>query len=80
MKNKMEDLRNHLFEQLERLSDSEDMKNPIKLEKELKRAGAISQVATVIINSAKAENDFLKITGNKPQSQFMHAPKQIGKH
>ena len=66
MKNKIEDLRNHLFSQLERLADDEGMKNPIKLERELKRAKAISEVATVIVNTAKAETDYLRVTGKAP--------------
>lgn len=71
MKNKIEDLRNHLFAQLERLGDDEGMKNPLKLEKELKRASAISQVATVIVNSAKVETDYLKVTGKAPAENFI---------
>ena len=56
MKNKIDDLRNHLFETLEALKDDE---KPM----ELARAKAIADVAQVIINSAKLENEFLKITG-----------------
>lgn len=59
MKNKIEDLRNHLFEQLERLKDVE----PEKLEKELERAGAVADVARVIVDSAKAEVAFIQATG-----------------
>lgn len=70
MKNKIEDLRGHLFAQLERLSDDEDMKNPLKLEKELQRANAISQVANVLVASAKVETEFLKVTGKLPETQF----------
>jgi len=82
MKNKIEDLRNHLFEQLERLADDEGMKNPLKLEKELKRAKAISEVANVIVSTAKAETDYIRATGGRsastdfmPQSEVR--PKQI---
>lgn len=71
MKNKIEDLRNHLFAQLERLSEDEDMKNPIKLEREVKRAKAISEVAAVIVNTAKAETDYLHVTGKLPEHRFM---------
>ncbi len=56
MKNKIEDLRNHLFETLESLKDKEA---PMELE----RAETIAKVAQVIINSAKVEVDFLKHTG-----------------
>jgi len=71
MKNKIEDLRNHLFSQLERLADDEGMKNPLKLERELKRAKAISEVANVIVNTAKAETDYLRVTGKSPEQAFI---------
>lgn len=54
MKNKLEDLRNHLFTALEGLSDE---KNPMPID----RALAIAEVGQVIINSAKVEVDFLKL-------------------
>lgn len=76
MKNKIEDLRNHLFEQLERLGDDDKMKNPLSLERELKRAGAISQVAAVIVESAKAETNFLKATGTRPAGDFIPVSNQ----
>jgi hypothetical protein len=71
MKNKIEDLRNHLFEQLERLADDEKMKNPIILERELKRAHAISEVSNVIVSTAKAETDYLRVTGKAPEREFI---------
>lgn len=56
MKNKISDLRNHLFETLEALKDKE---SPMDLE----RARTISDVAQTIINSAKVEVDFMRQTG-----------------
>ena len=58
MKNKIEDLRNHLFAALEALGDKE---NPMDIE----RAKAISDVAQTIINSAKVEVDYLKVAGGR---------------
>ena len=58
MKNKIEDLRNVLFETLDDLRDKE---KPM----EISRAKAIADVAQVIVDSAKAENDFIKLTGSK---------------
>ena len=55
-KNKIEDLRNHLFATLEALQDED---KPLDIE----RAKAIADVAQVIINSAKIEVDFIKATG-----------------
>ena len=56
MKNKITDLRDHLFETLEALKDKE---NPMEIE----RARAISDVAQTIINSAKVEVEFMKTSG-----------------
>ena len=49
MKNKLTDLNNHLFAQLERLSD-EDLKGE-ELEQEINRAKAITSVSTQIIQN-----------------------------
>lgn len=73
MKNKLSDLNNHLFEQLERLND-EDIKDE-KLESEIKRAKAITNVAQTIINNAntileatKFLNDAGYIPANKNET------------
>ncbi len=50
MKNKLTDLNNHLFAQLERLGD-EDL-SPERIEQEVKRAEAIVQVADQIVRNA----------------------------
>lgn len=78
MQNKIEDLRNHIFAQLERLGDDEKMKNPLSLEKEIKRAKAISELGTVLIDSAKAETDFLKLGGRVSGTGFIPEVKQLG--
>ena len=64
MKNKIEDLRNHLFATLEALQDDE---NPMDIE----RAKAIAQVAAVMVESAKAEVKFLEATGGQAGSEFI---------
>lgn len=69
MKNRIEDLRNHLFETLEMLKDSE---KPMDID----RAKAISDVAQTIINTAKVEVDFAKVTGRTPASKFLPAEDQ----
>lgn len=56
MKNKIEDLRNHLFATLEALSDKE---NPMDLD----RARAIADVGRVLVDSAKVEVQFLDVVG-----------------
>lgn len=55
-RNKIDDLRNHLFETLEMLKDPD---SPMDLD----RAKTIASVAQVIVNSAKVEVDFIKATG-----------------
>lgn len=59
-KDKIQDLRHHLFAQLERLSDDADMKNPITRSREIERADGIVKISQAIINSAKLEIDYLK--------------------
>lgn len=56
MKNKIEDLRNHLFATIEGLLDEE---NPLDIE----RAKAVAHVGSVIIESAKVEVKALEIIG-----------------
>jgi hypothetical protein len=56
MKNKLTDLRNHLFETLEALKDQD---NPMDVD----RAKVISEVGQTLINSAKLELQFLELTG-----------------
>lgn len=51
MKNTLSDLNNHLFEQLERLSD-EDLKGE-DFEKEIKRSEKIAKVAQQIIKNGE---------------------------
>lgn len=60
MKNNITDLRNHLFETLERLKDPD-----LNLEQEISRAKAIKEVGSVLIDSAKVEVEFLNAFGGK---------------
>jgi hypothetical protein len=69
VKNRIEDLRNHLFATLEDLRDDE---KPLDIE----RAKAICEVAQVIVDSAKAENTFLQITGGTGSGFIPDAPEQ----
>ena len=60
-RNQMNDLRDHLFAALERLNDDE--LTPEQLATEVDKAQAIANLSNSVINSAKAEVDFMKATG-----------------
>jgi hypothetical protein len=60
-RNKINDLRDHLFTALERLDNDELTQDD--LNKEIAKAQAVAQIGTVIINSAKIEIDYVKATG-----------------
>ena len=66
MKKGIDDLREHLFATLDALRNEQ---KPMELD----RAKAIAQVAQTVIDLAKAENDFMKITGSTG-SGFIPAP------
>jgi hypothetical protein len=55
-KNKIEDLRNLMFETIERLMDDDDGMD-------VQKAKAIADVGKVIVESAKVEVDFQKAVG-----------------
>ena len=57
----VEDLREHLFATIAALRDTA---NPMDIE----RARAVSEVAITIIQSAKVEVEFLKLTGGESSS------------
>ncbi len=61
MKNKIQDLRNHLFEQMERLNNDE--LSPEELTKEISRAQAMSELGKVIVESAKTQVIAQKLIG-----------------
>jgi len=67
-RNRLSDLRDHLFETLEALKDPD---KPMELE----RARVISGVAQTIINSAKVEVDLVEAIGDvMPGSRFFETP------
>jgi len=64
MPNTIDDLRSHLFETLAALKDTE---KPMDLD----RARAVADVAKVLVESAKVEVDFLKVTGSTRSTGFL---------
>lgn len=64
-------LRAHLFETLSALQDKE---NPMDID----RARAVGEVAQVIINSAKVEVDYARVTGKSGSCFLGVTPKKEG--
>lgn len=75
MKNKLSDLNNHLFAQLERLS-GEDL-TPEQIEQEAKRADAIVSVADQITRNADLQLKAAKLFADHGQGILPMLP-QIG--
>lgn len=63
MDKKIEDLRNVLFEQLDRLKKANDN----EITKEVQRSSAMVNIATTIIDSSRAETEFLKVANEFQQ-------------
>lgn len=77
MKNKIEDLRNHLFATIEGLLDID---NPMDVD----RARVVGDVAKVLVESAKVEVQFIKVTGGNgtgfiPEMVEGNGQKKIGR-
>jgi hypothetical protein len=68
MKNRISDLRNHLFETIEALKDPD---RPM----EVQRAKAIYETAQTIIETGKLELQFIDLVGQRENSQFFDQPK-----
>lgn len=67
-RNKISDLRDHLFAQLERLED--DKLTADQMDLEIKRSKAITSISDQLIESAKMEVSFLEVTGQLKGSGF----------
>lgn len=63
MRNKIEDLNNHLFSALERLNDEE--LNEEQLDKEIKRSKAIKEVAETIVESHRNTIQAMKLVSDQ---------------
>lgn len=69
MSNTIDTLRGHLFDTLAALRDPD---NPMELD----RAKAVAEVAQTIINTAKVEVEYARVTGTRTASTFLPAPEQ----
>ena len=66
-RDKIQDLRHHLFETIEMLKDKE---------MDIATAKAISNVSQVIVNSAKIEVQFIKATQSTQDTGFIQLEKK----
>lgn len=66
-KNKINDLRDHLFEVIEKLQEGDENMS-------IEKAQTISMVANTIINSAKVEVEYVKATGQEKSDQSLFMP------
>ena len=70
MKNKLSDLRDHLFAQLEAVREASDE----NLQKEVQRAQSVSDIGRVLIDSAKVEIEYFRhIGGENSSSSFIES-------
>lgn len=69
-KNKIQDLRNHLFETLEKLLDEEDPMDE-------QQALAIAKIGKVIVDSAKVEVQFMNIVGGLGSGFIPSEPNEL---
>jgi hypothetical protein len=76
-RNKINDLRDHLFEMIERVKEAK----PSEVESEIKKAKTISELSHQLIESAKIEVQYLDIAGQAiSENEFLKsAPKQLTK-
>ena len=72
MKNKLADLADHLFAQLERLG-AEDLKEPDQSRVEIQRAGAMASTAAQIIGVGRLALDAAKAQADMPDLNGMPA-------
>ena len=76
-KNKLTDLNDHLFAQLERLSD-EDLSGD-KLDQEVKRGEAVVKVADQIVRNASVQLQAAKLVSDHGFDPTPHLPEIVSK-
>lgn len=77
MKNSLRDLNNHLFSQMERLSD--EAISPDQLEQEVKRTESIVAVSDQIVANAKLQLSAAKLFAEHGSTVLPHLPQISGK-
>lgn len=81
MKNSLTDVKNHLIEAMERLNDDEFVSDKETLEKEIQKAGALSNLAEQVVNIHQVEINAMKVANEcgllyKPKGmELIYKPK-----
>ena len=70
MKNDLSSLNDYLFEELERLNDTEELANEDAMEREIKRSKAITNVAQQIINNANTVLEAQKFVSDNGRTEL----------
>jgi len=68
-KNTLNDLRDHLFEQLEKLHEAK----PEDLDREIERSKAMGNIAGKILDGAKTQIKYMDATGQDATGSFFNA-------
>lgn len=74
-RNKLIDLNNHLFEQLERLND-EDLTGE-ELDKEIERSKAVTQIGRVIVDNARLALDAQEMKAKYNYEEVIEIPEML---
>lgn len=75
MKNTLSDLNNHLFACLERLNDENISEDDLK--KEIKRANAVSTVASNIVANANIQLQAIRYANGQDFENYKEVPKTL---
>lgn len=70
MKTTLSDLNNYLFEELERLNDTEELMKDERFEKEIKRSKAIANIAQQIVNNANTVLETQKFVSENGRAEL----------
>ena len=75
MKNTLSDLNNHLFACLERLNDENISEDALR--KEIKRANAVSDIASNIVANANVQLQAIKYANGQDFENYKEVPKTL---
>ena len=78
MKNKIEDLRNHMFAAIEELNELPETLDADKIKLATDKAKAIASLGSVVVQSVKTEVDFFRAGGKNKMQVMGGEVKELG--